>query len=407
MRVAYVSADPGVPVFGCKGCSVHVQEVLREFVRRGAKVDLITTRIGGDTPPELNGVTVSKIDLAPGADLQDKALALVNANETIRQVLTSRGPYDFVYERYALYSHAAMVYAKNWKTPGILEVNSPLIQEQAEYRELAHREIAEQSTRRVMTMAAAVVAVSQQVETYVKEQRLCSSNIHVLPNGVDPARFPPRATYDASAKPFTIGFVGTLKPWHGVSDLIDAFRLLRSSTTDAQLVIVGDGPERKNLQDQTKSLPANIARSIHFTGAVSPAEIPSLLVNWDVAVAPYQQQEGFYFSPLKIFEYMAAGLPTVAGKIGQISELIEHGKSGLLVAPGNPELIANALTDLATHPELRTRMGQAARARVLSQSTWKSVVDRILAIANRHNRKLSSKPLCVRGPKKHSTRVPN
>ncbi len=384
MRIAYVCCDPGVPVFGCKGCSIHVQEVLREFVRRGFEVDLFAVRVGGKPPEELNDVRLHTIDLPKANNATERGRIMIAANAVVKEMLSCNGPFDLVYERYALHAYAAMEYARNIQIPGILEVNSPLIIEQARYRTLTDFDLAEQTTRRAMISAGAVVAVSSQVADYAWQQRLSSSDIHVVPNGVDTDRFrgADESTFPRKQGEFTVGFVGTLKPWHGVENLIKAFGQLVEEDVAMRLAIVGDGPERERLEYQASCLPTKATHRVHFLGAVNPCEIPQLLSSMDVAVAPYQPQKDFYFSPLKIFEYMAAGLPTVASHLGQIPELIQDDETGLLYPPGDTHALAEALLTLCRNPNLSARLGQTARATAIRRFTWTSVVTRILKIAN-------------------------
>ena len=99
------------------------------------------------------------------------------------------------------------------------------------------------------------------------------------------------------------------------------------------------------------------------------------------AAAPAPAIANFYFSPLKLFEYMAAALPIVASDIGQISDVIRHGDNGLLCAPDDPVALASALDRLRCDESLRIRLGASARATVLRSHTWESTVDRILHIA--------------------------
>jgi glycosyltransferase involved in cell wall biosynthesis len=101
----------------------------------------------------------------------------------------------------------------------------------------------------------------------------------------------------------------------------------------------------------------------------------------DVGVAPYPALPGFYFSPLKVFEYLAAGVAVVASRIGQLAEVIEDGVNGLLCPPGDATALADCVCRLATAPELRARLGRAGRDSVLRHHTWDTVVQRILRLA--------------------------
>ena len=100
----------------------------------------------------------------------------------------------------------------------------------------------------------------------------------------------------------------------------------------------------------------------------------------NVAVAPYPQSSRFYFSPLKVYEYMASGLPVVASRIGQLSEVIQHESTGLLCPPGKAVGFAEALERVQRDPALSERLGRAARATVLRRHTWDAAVKRILSL---------------------------
>jgi glycosyltransferase involved in cell wall biosynthesis len=383
MRVAYVSADQGVPVFGQKGSSVHVQEVIRSLGRQGARVELFASRIGGDPPPGLESISLHRLPPAPRGDAATRERAALDANADLRAALERVGPFDLVYERYSLWSHAGMEYARAAGVPGLLEVNAPLVEEQARHRGLVDRAGAERVAESAFDAATALLAVSAEVAAYLEAFPAARGRVHLVPNGVDPERFAAdsRPSPPARPKTFTVGFVGTLKPWHGIPVLVEAFARLHWQYADARLLIVGDGPERNTLEAGLAAL--GLSESAHLTGAVAPSEIPGLLAVMDVAVAPYPDQPDFYFSPLKVYEYMAAARPVVASRIGQLAHLIKDGIDGLLCPPGDAVALAAALERLHDDPVLRERLGRAARATVLRDHTWDAVARRILNVAAR------------------------
>src|SRR5262245_57157890 len=132
MRIAYITADPGVPVFGQKGCSIHVQEVLRALNKRGAQTDLFATNCsrgrenappdGRENPASRDGchevherlgvsnVRLHRLPPAPKGDLASREQKCLAANEEIRALVGSEGRFDLVYERYSLWSFAGMEY---------------------------------------------------------------------------------------------------------------------------------------------------------------------------------------------------------------------------------------------------------------------------------------------------------
>jgi glycosyltransferase involved in cell wall biosynthesis len=378
MNVAYVCADPGVPVFGRKGASVHVQEVIRAMLARGVSVTLFARRFGGAPPTGLADVAAVQLPAIGGVEGAARERALVESNNAITSMLRARGGFDLVYERHSLWCHAAMEFAQDSSVPGVLEVNAPLIDEQARYRALCEPELARSSSVRSFRAATVIAAVSADVAAYVRGQVPEHGRVHILPNGVDPARFKPESAARQALPERTIGFVGTLKPWHGVDILLDAFGLL-SRAGSVRLLLVGDGPERTALETRATAL--GLGSAVEFTGAVDPEAVPAYLASMDVAVAPYPSMEGFYFSPLKLYEYMAAGCAIVASDIGQIRDVVEHGRTGLLVEPGNSRALAGAISELLADPHRRRLLGESARAAAVERHSWSRVVDRVLQLS--------------------------
>ena len=135
-HIAYVCADAGIPVFGTKGASIHVQSVVRAALKAGHRVTLFATRFDGHVPPGLENVACVHLPEIPQGDPTKRAHAALEARDHIAERLDAHAPYDMVYERYSLWSDVGMRWARKHGIPGILEVNAPLIEEQRTHRQL-------------------------------------------------------------------------------------------------------------------------------------------------------------------------------------------------------------------------------------------------------------------------------
>ena len=419
MKLAYVCADFGVPVFGHKGASVHVREMVTAFAECGHDVRVFAPTLDEGPSAGAQGERFrSQLDHEPGGieilevtpdprhvALQDelKQIELLLGRPTrLRQELRNLlynhplrarlgrallgEPADFIYERYTLFGLAGIDTARTHGVPHVLEVNAPLAEEQERMRGLELKEMARATERRIWNTTDAVIVVSQRLAETVASCGVPAARIHVLPNAVDPRRFSPGAAADTVPMAVrervrgrcVIGFVGSLKPWHGVETLFEAFARLLLRRFAVHLIIVGDGPGRESLERLASE--RGLAEDVTFAGAIAHADIPAWLSIMDVATAPYAPQPDFYFSPLKLFEYMAAGVPVVAGRIGQLDELLQHERNALLHAPGDATALTFELERLVRDPILRRRIGLAGREGMSEERTWRGHARRIEAL---------------------------
>lgn len=379
MHVAYVCADPGVPVFGTKGSSVHVQEIVRAWRNTGADVTVYCARLGTACPADLEDLHVVEINPAP-ADGRARERAVEDAALALTDRILRDGC-SLAYERYSLFSPALSIVSGILAVPTILEVNAPLIEEQQLYRQLTGVKAAESVLRRNAGAADVVACVSEPVLGWVR-QRVPGASTVLAPNGVNTGRIAARPPGRGNPDHLTVAFVGTLKPWHGVPFLLEA--AARANTTAGRpqdrwcVRIIGDGPARARLEH----LASFLGVDTEFTGAVAPAAVPGLLHECDAAAAPYPLAEtggDDYFSPLKVYEYMAAAMPVIASNVGQIPTILDHGRTAILVPASEPDALASALTRLAADPDLRDRLGIQAREDAVRRFSWDGVLARITA----------------------------
>jgi glycosyltransferase involved in cell wall biosynthesis len=361
MKIAYLCADRGIPVLGHKGASVHVRSLVTALDRRGHEVLLAASAIDGEN------------SLPAGISLERLPRDEASATAWLTARLGAWHP-DAVLERYALESGPGVRVAHRLEVPFVLEVNAPLVDEAARFRGLTNIQEWRARERELLGASDRVIAVSSGVRDHVLASGLPRERVVVIPNGVDVTLFAAgrgnavRRRYGLRGKP-VLGFAGSLKPWHGVELLV---RALAGLPETVHLLVAGDGPQREAIEALAGEL--SVSARLRLTGAVPHRRMPDYLAAMDVAVAPYEAQPDFYFSPLKVMEYMAAGLPVVASNQGDLPHII--GDAGILVAPGDEDALLEALKRLLDDEPCRTELGTRARRRARSMS-WDAVAKEI------------------------------
>ncbi len=408
MKILYLCPDAGIPVLGRKGASVHVRELVAAFSRAGHTVVLATPLLNKSPWDKPEEVKATLLHLRPAASSQAAVLAFkefigtmgaesplpgdlrrILYNQELVGELTRRldsDPPDFIYERASLYGTAGVTVARALNIPLLLELNAPLVLEHSAYRGTGLGELAAQAERWALSQADAVLTVSSPLREHVLSLGIAPAKVHVSPNGVDPTRFAPgrrdpevRARLRLGKGP-VLGFVGGLRPWHGIEVLPELLHRLSRRHPNVRLVIAGDGQLRPQLEralcDQ------GVADRAVFTGTVPYEDVAPIIRQFDVALAPYPQLDhAFYFSPLKVFEYMACGVAVVATQNGQIAELLCGGKTGSLCPPGNLDALTQACDQLLSKPQLRLALGKAAAKLVRREYTWDKNAQRASTLA--------------------------
>lgn len=181
--------------------------------------------------------------------------------------------------------------------------------------------------------------------------------LHIVHCGIDPDRYDPAPRHG----PPHLTFVGRLAAVKGVPVLFEALSVLRAEQPDLRVTLIGDGPERARLEQDAAEL--GLQDMVDFAGYRSQSEVAEALKATDALVLP-SFAEGV---PVVLMEAMAAGRPVIATGVAGVSELVEHGKSGYLVPPGDALKLSEAIRAVLADAEQRAAMGRAGRARVVDE----------------------------------------
>ena len=333
---------------------------LLEHVGPGVQVDLVLNRRGRNTPNSAfagltthPSVTIHEIEVGlpidPGARryLASRLAAwLVHRvlRLRIRRMFRSRS-FDLIYTSQQRFDCRDGELLARWADiPHVVHLH---------YRPgvaLGHR-----TMERLFTCDG-VISISGYIQKALLEIGVPESRIWVIPNSLAPALESPERVVGSRT---VVGQTGRLFKEKGYADTIDAFALLLATAPNARLVLVGDGPEREELERRV----AERRLSDFVTFAGWQMDIPSWLETFDIFCHP-SRNEPF---GLAVLEAMAARLPVVAYREGATPEIVVDGRTGILAEPGDIDGLATALECLAGSPDLRREFGKAGRQRVLDE----------------------------------------
>lgn len=338
LRIAQVCADPGIAPGATKGAALHLRGMAAGLMAEGHRVATYAARPAeGDHP-------------APVALLADLERS-------------PREPYELIYERYALGHLGGLHAARRRGVPFVLEVNAPLLEEATRHRPGTIRAGDADVEAELLARADLVVTVSNDLAAWIQARR--RGPIAVIPNGFEPDWFPAPARVTEDGGPLV--FLGHPKPWHGALRLIRLLLAVGDLGHRPDLLVIGGGPGAADLRTAARA--AGVQTRVHTTGALAPRRAAALLQEAAIGLAPYPRVAPFYFSPLKVVDYLAAGLPVVTTAQGDLPGLVED--AGILVDPDDDAALARAVAELLGDPVRRGAMGAAGRARAHRSMTWR------------------------------------
>lgn len=370
MRIAVVCTDTGIRVPDTKGASLHLMAISRAFAGIGHEVLLVAVAGHGSAPAEVRAVLVPHPGWSTGIRREVRKLRTVRRTVQLAgHAVKDFGP-DVVYERLSLFGTAGRLLASATGALHVIEVNSLIAEEEVRWRGLRLAAVARTIERTTLERAGLLVAVSDELASAIRD-RVPGRPTVVVRNGVDASAFV-RLPDRLSARTFLglpldrpiVGFAGSLRPWHGVDVAVEALARLPGVI----LAVAGGGELRSWLEELARR--RGVDDQTRWFGEIPHGLMPGFLAALDVALLPYPPLDGFAFSPLKLFEYLASGVPIVASDLGQIRDVLEGGRWGRLVVPGDPFALADAIREILHDPDDSRERAARARSTTLEAHSW-------------------------------------
>ena len=395
LRIGYLSQTGSPDMSVISGPQLHVKAVIRGLQRRGHQIRAFMTQKAGavwsddvccpDWKPARNGFSGRRpfrlIESVVRRTQTELRLPYLNMFDSVRfsdgayQALLD---YHLIYERFGFMGYGGVLTAARLAVPLILEINGDIPKEMELFdvkMSGLQRKASMRITRLTLEAATGIVCVAASLkQRLIEVMGLNPRKIEVILNGADTELFAEshdlnavREKYGLVPRP-TVSFVGSFQPWHGVDLLLDSFQIVQAKMPAAQLLLIGDG--RGRAEAERRVLAGKLSGAVRFMGRLQNSQVAEILSVTDVAVAPFPYvTTDIVGSPLKLFEYMAAGCPIVAS-CAPIHDVIEQDVTGLRVEPADASALAMAQIRLLSDADLRQRLSVKARAIAREQYSW-------------------------------------
>jgi glycosyltransferase involved in cell wall biosynthesis len=369
------------------GARTHVTGFLSGLAQEGARLAVFSGQ------PILTACDVHHIPAVRHLHLFREVAGLsynIRFSAAVRELLAKKRP-RLLYQRHGKFLFAGALLSRLMGIPLILEYNGSEDWMAKHWDPTRFSPWLRLCEKVSVKAASLIVVVSNPLKQQLMEIGVPEARILLNLNAVDPEWFYPhcggaklRKDLGFQAEDVVVCCVATFSYWHGVTVLEQAIRTLLDRAQDAgcplKFLLVGEGPLAPQLRNALE--PYAHDNLVIFTGAIPHRSVRIYLDAADILVSPHIPMPGgrpFFGSPTKLFEYMAMGKAIAASALDQIADVLEHGRTALLVRPGDPSELAKAIQLLAADEQLRFDLGRNAREAAMARHTWRQNARRVLA----------------------------
>ncbi|HEX9077056.1 MAG TPA: glycosyltransferase family 4 protein [Anaerolineae bacterium] len=400
MKIGYLmqAGVPDVRQDPFSGPSVHVRQVITELEKLGHTVRLLACLDGrriwrSDDLVNFDPVPLPLLDRGPFRwfervarrfqyELRLPYLALFDGVRFAYACRKELAGYDLFYERMGWMGYGGVIAARWLGIPHILEINGEYL------RELKMRGMSPKGLQRWFSVRLIKASIKLTTHIVAAGDGLRNATIDVW--HADPAKvavvengtqlvsllgrtqlrsFQSRGDKDVP----TLVFLGGFDPWQGVTTLIRATARAIGLGMPLKLLLIGSGPGLTAAQELVRDL--GIGDQVTFTGQLGPQDVAAYLARADIGLSPYCGRTEY--SGLKLFDYKAAGLATIASGVDGEPRVLEHGRTGWIVPPCDEDALYQAIVKLCSDPDLTRQLGRQARLEAEQQHGWNKTAEQL------------------------------
>lgn len=351
----------------------HIRETVSWLAKFGHEVYFFNPKI---IKPEFDAkVNIHLISIIKLPLLSWISFDIISFFILLKNVLSNRP--DYIYFRETS-SPIPLFISKIFSIPLIIEINGWVLSELCQTGYSKWKLFYIRFIQRInYVYATRLIPVSEGLKILVlKHYPVDHANVLPISNGTNPEKFRPipqteaREQIGISSDSQVIGFIGSCYSYHGVQHLIKAARLVLQEKPETKFIIAGDGAQRQEWIELTKSL--HIYNSFQFPGVVPFDRAPVYINSFDICVAPWDIElfNKTAGSPMKLFDYLACGKPVITSQVYGVYKIVKKYNCGVVIDVKNSELFSETLLNLLENSKNRKVMGKRGREAILKYFTW-------------------------------------
>lgn len=374
MNILYIALDLNLP--GYNGGSTHAQETIKSISKLGHNVIVLCKKESNQKSIEKNKTILYQRIKLPKSSISKNLFILTKMPIIIKNII-KKNKIDLVWERNRIFGGQGVFEAKKIGIKSLLELNEPI----ETSKNNIFFPIIFLFFKNAISNSSKVTGQHEIEFKHVPKVKQVWQT-----NGSNPEIFNPKKIrknlkkrYNLQGK--TLFYSGSFQNWHGLTQSVDAFEIIKKEFPTAAFILAGDGPQRKTIQKMVKE---KKLKDVYFIGNISYSQLPFYINASEICLALFDRtyesikKYGYFYSPVKVQDYKACGKPIIASNIGNLKKMIKDKKNGFLVNEQNPEQISKKIKILFKEKKLVRIIKQNNINDIIKRHNWILITKSIL-----------------------------